>query len=108
MASHEMFLTMILKNARRMEAKGVLLSVDNAKPRIDMLLWDGSSQPMTSPPADVVAKMIGVLESGQTDFRSTVFVVRVNAVQIQRENTMLAAHISAWDIQHVDEMDEDS
>ncbi len=107
MASHEMFLAMILKNAQRAEAKGIVLTVDQNTPRIDMLLLDGSSQPLTSPPADVVLKMIEVLEKGQTTFRSSVFIIEIHTVQVQRGATSTHAHISAWKTTHVDEQDDD-
>lgn len=103
MAAHEMFLAMILKNAQRLEAKGVLLSVDDAKPRIDMLLLDGSSQPVTPPPAGVVLKIIELLEGGQTLYRSSVFAVTIDTVQVQRGATSTHAHISAWSIEHNEE-----
>jgi len=107
MAAHDMFLAMILKNAQRAEAKGIVLTVDEKGPRIDMLLLDGSSRPVTSPPADVVLKMIESLEKGQRDFRSTIFIIVVNDVQVQRGSTSTHAHISNWKTTHVDEQDDD-
>jgi hypothetical protein len=107
MAAHDMFLAMILKNAQRAEAKGIVLTVDEKGPRIDMLLLDGSSRPVTSPPADVVQKMIESLEKGQRDFRSTIFIIVINDVKIQRGATSTLAHISSWKTTHVDEQDDD-
>lgn len=107
MAAHDMFLAMILKNAQRAESKGVVLTVDENGPRIDMLLLDGSSRPVTSPPADVVLKMIESLEKGETDFRSTIFIISINEVQVQRGATSTHAHISSWKTTHVDEQDDE-
>lgn len=107
MASHEMFLAMILKNAQRAEAKGIVLTVDEKGPRIDMLLLDGSSRPVTSPPADVVLKMIETLEKGQTSVRSSIFIVDIDEVQVQRGATSTHAHITHWKTTHVDEQDDD-
>jgi hypothetical protein len=72
MATHNMFLAMILTNAKRAEARAVLLTVDKMQPRIDMLLLDGSSQPISAPPPDILLKIIESLDKGQTEYQSSV------------------------------------
>jgi len=43
MGMHDQFLAMILTNARREEARGIMLSVEDNTTRIDLLLLDGST-----------------------------------------------------------------
>lgn len=95
-----MFLAMILKNAQRAEAKGVALSVLESKPSIHLLLHDGSSQPVTAPPADVVMKIINCLDGGQREFRSSVFIVTIETVNVMKGGTTSVAQIMQWSIGH--------
>ena len=100
MAAHDMFLAMILVNAKREEAQGVVLTVENSKSRIDILLLDGSSRPLTPPQPEVLVKIIDLLEDGQRAFSSSVFAVEVEAVKIQRGPSSVQASISDWSIEH--------
>jgi hypothetical protein len=100
MAAHDMFLAMMLANAKREEASGIVLTVDNQASRIDMLLLDGSSKPLTPPPAEVLLKIIQILEGGQTQFRSAVFEATIEAVNVKRGPSGMAATISSWTIEH--------
>ena len=100
MAAHDMFLAMILANARREEARGIVLIVENTTSQIHMLLLDGSSQPLTPPPAEVLIKIIESLEQGQTDFRSSVFAAGIEEVKVQRGPSGITASISSWTIEH--------
>ena len=100
MAAHDMFLAMILANAHREEARGVMLAVEDAKSQIHMLLLDGSTQPLTAPPAEVMVKIIESLEQGQTEYRSAVFVAEIEQVDVQRSPTGMSASISTWTITH--------
>jgi hypothetical protein len=100
MAAHDMFLAMILTNARREEARAIVLTVENATPQIHMLLLDGSTRPLTPPPAEILIKIIESLEQGQTDFRSSVFAVAIETVDVQRGPTGMTASISSWTIEH--------
>ncbi|HYG77851.1 MAG TPA: hypothetical protein VEK08_22790 [Planctomycetota bacterium] len=101
MKTHDMFLAMVLTNAKRAEARGVMLTVDRAESRIDMLLLDGSCQPMTPPPADVLLKIIERLEQGEREFTSSVFSIVIEEVSIQRGIDNTIAHISNWSMEHV-------
>jgi len=100
MAAHDMFLAMMLANAKREEARGIVLSVDNENSRIDLLLLDGSSKPLTPPPSEVLLKIIEILEGGQTQFRSSVFEATIETINIQRGMSGIAATISSWTIEH--------
>ena len=95
-----MFLAMILTNARREEARGVVLTVENAKPQIVMLLLDGTCQPLTPPPSDILVKIIESLEQGQREFQSSVFAVGIDTVDIKRGPSSMVASISEWTIEH--------
>ena len=102
MAKHEMFLSMVLTNARRIEARAVVLSVDGETSRIDMLLLDGSSQPISAPPSDILLRIIEDLEDGQTQFQASVHSATVEKVNITRMSDGKIAYISQWNIEHVD------
>lgn len=95
-----MFLAMIMKNAQRAEASGVALSVMETKPSIHLMLANGSTQPVTAPPADVVLKIIDCLQSGQREFRSSVFIVTIEAVNVMKGGTTNVAQITQWNIGH--------
>jgi len=101
MNKHDMFLAMVLTNAKRAEARGVVLTIDRAEARIDMLLLDGSSQPMTPPPAEILMKIIANLERGEREFVSHVFVILIDDVTIQRGPETTVAHIAKWSMEHV-------
>lgn len=62
MASHGKFLAMVLVNAKRQEARSVVLTVEGGNARIDMLLLDGSSTPLHAPPAEVLLGIITGLD----------------------------------------------
>jgi hypothetical protein len=100
MAAHDMFLAMMLANAKREEARGIVLTVDNQVSRIDMLLLDGSSKQLTPPPPEILLKIIEILEDGQTQFRSSVFEATIETVKVQRGPSGMAATISSWTIEH--------
>lgn len=102
MAKHDMFLAMILQNARRAEARGVVLTVERQVSRIDMLLLDGSCRPLNAPPADILLKIIESLESGQRDFSSSVFAANIETVHIQRGAENTVAHIERWTMEHAE------
>jgi len=95
-----MFLAMMLANAKRIEARGIVLTVDNQVSRIDMLLLDGSSKSMTPPPPEILLKIIEGLEKGATQFRSSVFEATIETVTVQRGSSATAATISSWTIEH--------
>jgi len=102
MATHGMFLTMVLANAKRQEARSVVLAVDGPRPRIDMLLLDGSSQALVAPPADVLLGIMASLEAGQRQFSSKVYEANISEVVVQRSVDGVTARISAWSIEHCD------
>jgi hypothetical protein len=95
-----MFLAMVLTNAKRAEASEVVLTVEADKSRIDMLLLDGSSQPLTAPPPEVLLRIIAVLEGGQNEFCSNVFTVTVEKVEVERGSGTATARIRNWSIGH--------
>ena len=97
-----MFLAMLLQNARRKEARGLVLTVDRSEARIDMLLLEGSSQPLTPPPAEILMKIIESLERGQRAFSSSVFDVTIEQLTVQRGVDNTVAHISSWSIEHAE------
>jgi hypothetical protein len=97
-----MFLAMLLQNARRKEARGLMLTVDRSIARIDMLLVDGSSLPLTPPPAEILMKIIENLERGERSFCSNVFDVTIEQVTVQRGVDNIVAHISDWSIEHAE------
>jgi hypothetical protein len=100
MSKHNMFLAMVLTNAKREEASGVVLTVEGTQSRIDMLLHDGSSTPLTAPPPEILLKMIESLEQGETEFRSAVYEVTIEQVVVQRGADSMRAHVSVWNIGH--------
>jgi hypothetical protein len=100
MATHNMFLAMILTNAKRAEARAVLLTVDKMQPRIDMLLLDGSSQPISAPPPDILLKIIESLDKGQTEYQSSVYSATVEEVTVSRGPDGVQAHVAVWKIDH--------
>ena len=102
MASHGMFLAMVLANAKRQEARGVVLTVERDRPGIHMLLLDGSSQPLVAPPAEVLMQILTSLEEGQRQFSSNVYAASIEEVTVKREGEGMSAHISAWSIGHND------
>lgn len=106
MAMQDMFFAMILQNARRAEARGVVLTVDREESRIDMLLLDGSCQPLTAPPAAVLMKIIESLERGQRAYTSNVFTATIETVHIQRGLDNTVAHIERWNMGHADDDDD--
>lgn len=91
---------MVLANARRQEARSVVLEVAGAKPRIELLLLDGSSRPLVAPPAEVLLEIMGALEDGQRQFSSKVFQATISEVAVQRGVDSMKAHISGWKIEH--------
>ena len=91
---------MVLANAKRQEARGVALEVDGMQPRIELLLLDGSSQPLAAPPAEVLLEIMGALEAGQRAFKSKVFAANISEVAVQRGVGSMRARISAWSIEH--------
>jgi hypothetical protein len=100
MATHDMFLAMILANAKREESSGIILTVENSKARIDLLLLDGSSRPLTPPPPEILVKIIDRLEDGETSFSSSVFAAQIETVTVKRGPSSIQASISAWTIEH--------
>ena len=100
MAAHDSFLAMILANARREEAKAVVLTVENSKSRIDILLLDGSSKPLTPPPPEVLVKIMDAMEDGQRAYTSSVFAAQIEGVTFKRGPSSLQATISEWSIEH--------
>ena len=105
MAKHDMFLAMILQNARRAEARGVMLTVDRAETRIDLLLLDGSCQPLSAPPPEIMLKIIESLERGQRDYSSSVFTATIEIVHVQRGIDNTVAHIERWNMGQTDDDD---
>ena len=95
-----MFLTMVLVNAKRQEARSVVLAVDGSRPRIDMLLLDGSSQALVAPPAGVLLEIVASLEAGQRQFSSKVFEASISEVAVQRGADGVTARISGWSVAH--------
>jgi hypothetical protein len=71
-----------------------------SKPSIHLMLHDGSTQPVTAPPSDVVMKIITCLESGQREFRSSVFIVTIETVNVMKGGTTNVAQITQWSIGH--------
>lgn len=102
MASHGMFLAMVLANAKRQEARSVVLTVEALKPRIDLLLLDGSTQALAAPPAEVLLQILVSLEEGQRQFSSSVYAAHIEKVAVQRGADSVAAHISDWSIAHTE------
>lgn len=100
MAAHDMFLAMILANARREESSGVILTVENSQSRIELLLLDGSSRPLTPPPPEILVKIIDNLEDGQTSFSSSVFMAEIETVTVKRGPSSIQASITSWTIEH--------
>ena len=98
-----MFLAMVLANARRVEARAVEFSVENSDARIDLLLIDGSSQPLSAPPAEVLLKIIDELESGKRHFQANVYTASIEEVKIARGDTSILARVSRWKIDHCDD-----
>ena len=103
MAKHEMFLAMVLANARRVEAHAVQLTVENANSRIDMLLLDGSSKPISAPPPDILLKIIEDLERGKRYFQANVFTANIEEVKVARGSTSMSAYVSHWKVDHCDD-----
>jgi hypothetical protein len=95
-----MFLAMVLANARRQEARSVVLAVDGTRPRIEMLLADNSRQPLVAPPAEVLLGIMAKLEAGERRFSSQVFEANITGIDLQRGADGVKAHISAWSIEH--------
>ncbi|HYF51061.1 MAG TPA: hypothetical protein VEJ63_16730 [Planctomycetota bacterium] len=100
MAAHDSFLAMILTNAKREEASSLTLVVDRDQPRIDMQLLDGSSRTLQAPPPEIMLKMIAGLEQGRMTYESSVFLVTVETVNVQRGVDNVVAHIASWMIEH--------
>jgi hypothetical protein len=100
MAAHDMFFAMILTNAKRREARELELTVKQAQVRIDMLLPDGSSQPLVAPPLEVLAQIIASLEQGRRQFTSTAYDAAVEEVEIKHNGEDVAARISRWTVEH--------
>lgn len=100
MAAHDQFLAMILTNARREEATSLTLIVDRDAPRIDMQLLDGSSRALQAPPPEIMLRMIEGLEQGCKTYESSVFLVTVETVNVQRGVDNVVAHIASWSIEH--------
>ena len=97
---HDMFLAMILTNAKRAEARAVVLTIDKQQSRIDMLLLDGSSQPISAPPPEILLKIIDSLDKGQTEFQSSVYSATVEQVTVSRGADGMQAHVAVWNIDH--------
>ena len=100
MATHDMFLAMILTNARREEARALTLTVAAQKSSIEMTLADGTARTLSAPPPEVLTRIIENLAGGQTLFESSVFSVTVETVKLQREAGRLSACIFGWTIEH--------
>jgi len=96
-----MFLAMMLVNAKRTEACSVVLAVEGATPRIEMLLADGSRRPLVAPPAEVLLEIVALLEQGQRECSSSVYAVNIEEVTVQRGIDSAQAHISRWSVGHV-------
>lgn len=96
---HDSFLAMILTNAKRVEARALTLTVDKLDVRIDMLLLDGSSQSLISPPPEILVKIIENLEQGKKQFQSSVYRATVETVDVKRGDCNMMAYISAWSIE---------
>ena len=103
MSKPEMFLAMVLTNAKREEARGLLLSVELQRAKIDMLLLDGSCRQLAAPPPEILQEIIDILENGQRQFSSSVYAVTVDKVRVERGSGRIAAHISSWMIEHREE-----
>ncbi len=100
MAAHDMFLAMVLTNAKRAEARAVTLTVDRQQTRIAMQMLDGSSTPLSAPPAEVMIKIIESLEQGQTVFESAVYSITIESMDVQRGTDNMSACISTWTMAH--------
>jgi len=100
MAGPGNFLAMVLVNAKRKEARSLLLAVEGENARIEMLLPDGASQPLVAPPADVLLRILGSLEDGEREFSSSVYQVSVQEVAVTRGLDSVQARISAWSMGH--------
>jgi hypothetical protein len=94
---------MVLVNAKRQEARSVVLTVEGGNARIDMLLLDGSSTPLIAPPAEVLLGIIAGLDKGEREFSSNVYETNVQEVTIQRGTDSTRAQISRWDVGHCEE-----
>ena len=103
-----MFLAMVLTNAKRAEARAVILTVGGPgtatemHARIDMLLLDGSSQPLSAPPATILGQIIAALEQGQRVFTASVHAATIAQVNVTRAEANKIAYISQWSIEHCD------
>jgi hypothetical protein len=100
MAMHDMFLAMVLTNAKRAEARALVFTVDPDQARIDMLLLDGSSQQLQAPPPEVIVKIIELLDEGERNFQSSVYAATVEKVQVMRGPDRVQAYVSEWSIDH--------
>ena len=101
MNKRDMFMAMTLTHARRAEARGVVLAVENGEAKLDLLMWDGSCKPLAAPPPDVMAEIIAALEAGQTDFTASVHTVVVERRDIKRTSTGVVARIFAWSVEQL-------
>jgi hypothetical protein len=100
MAAPDMFLAMILTNAKREEARRLTLSVAGDKPCIEMELDDGGTRMLSAPPVEVLIGIIQTLEQGKKVFESNVFSVRIETVSVRRGPADVVACVSKWTIEH--------
>ena len=98
MAAQEMFLAMILTNAKREEAQTVELRVDATEARIELIQSGGSRRALVAPPGEILMGLIERLEQGQREFASSVFIATVDSVQITRTPHCTQAAVSSWTI----------
>ena len=98
MAKIDMFLAMVLANAKRVEACGLVLTVQQRNTRMDLVMADDSLQSMTAPPADVMIEIITALEGGQRDFRASVYSTLIEDVEVRRGTDGMQAYIKSWTI----------
>jgi len=101
MSKPDMFLAMILTNAKREEAKAVCFSVEGDRSRIDLLLLDGSSRKLAAPPPEIMIQIIERLEAGERQFESAIYSVVIERVSVRRGLEALFAEVEEWSIEHV-------
>jgi hypothetical protein len=98
MTHADMFLAMILTNARRADAQALIIAVEPAPCRVGMIACDGESKPFPTPPAEVLRDIIARLEAGERCFEANVHKVEVQDVEIERAPGRLHARINSWSI----------
>lgn len=101
MSKPEMFIAMVLTNAKRKEAKSVCFTVEGDRTRIDMILLDGSSSKLPAPPPEIMIEMIETLEQGQRRFESAIYAVAIQKITVRRGLEAMLAEVEAWEIEHV-------